>query len=67
VLFIGGIQLLCLSIIGSYLAHMYEEIKARPAYIVDEVLNEPSGRRAEGDEPERDAVRTTEPLSGPGP
>lgn len=67
VLFIGGIQLLCLSIIGSYLAHMYEEIKARPAYIVDEVLNEPSARRAEADEPERDAVRTTEPLSGPGP
>jgi len=66
VLFIGGIQLLCLSIIGSYLAHMYEEIKARPAYIVDEVLNEPSAR-AEGDEPEGGAVRTTEPLSGPGP
>lgn len=41
VLFLGGVQLLCLSIIGSYLAHMYEEVKNRPAYIVDEVLNPP--------------------------
>ncbi len=48
VLFIGGIQLLCLSIIGSYLAHMYEEVKNRPAYVVDEVLNPPEPpRRAE--------------------
>ena len=42
VLFIGGIQLLCLSIIGSYLAHMYEESKARPPYLVDEIVNPPS-------------------------
>jgi len=41
VLFIGGIQLLCLSIIGSYLAHMYEESKSRPAYIVEEIINPP--------------------------
>jgi dolichol-phosphate mannosyltransferase len=44
VLFLGGIQLLCLSIIGSYLAHMYEEIKNRPGYVVDEVLNPPQRR-----------------------
>jgi dolichol-phosphate mannosyltransferase len=43
VLFIGGIQLLCLAIIGSYIAHMYEEVKGRPAYIVDSVLNAPDG------------------------
>jgi dolichol-phosphate mannosyltransferase len=41
-LFVGGIQLLCLSIIGSYLAHIYEEVKARPPYLVDEILNPPS-------------------------
>jgi dolichol-phosphate mannosyltransferase len=44
VLFLGGIQLLCLSIIGSYLAHLFEEVKARPAYIVEEVLNPPEER-----------------------
>jgi dolichol-phosphate mannosyltransferase len=41
VLFIGGVQMICFSVIGSYLAHMYEEIKARPPYIVERVLNPP--------------------------
>lgn len=44
VLFIGGVQMICFSVIGSYLAHMYEEIKARPSYIVDRVLNPPRPR-----------------------
>jgi len=44
VLFIGGIQLICLSIVGSYLAHIYEEVKRRPAYIVESVLNRPPAR-----------------------
>jgi polyisoprenyl-phosphate glycosyltransferase len=41
ILFMSGVQLLCLSIIGSYLAHIYDEVKRRPAYIVDSVLNDP--------------------------
>jgi polyisoprenyl-phosphate glycosyltransferase len=40
VLFLGGIQLLCLSIIGAYLAGIYEEVKHRPAYIVDSVTRD---------------------------
>jgi dolichol-phosphate mannosyltransferase len=51
VLFLGGIQLLCLSIIGSYLAHMYAEVKARPAYLVDEILNAPGKRAQDEDAP----------------
>jgi dolichol-phosphate mannosyltransferase len=52
VLFLGGIQLLCLSIIGSYLAHMYEEGKNRPPYLVDEILNPPQRRQGPAeDEP----------------
>jgi len=47
ILFMGGIQLLCLAIIGSYIAHMYEEVKGRPAYIVDSVLNPPQGAALE--------------------
>ena len=42
ILFIGGIQLLCLAIIGSYLAHIYDEVKRRPPYIVDNIINAPS-------------------------
>jgi len=41
ILFIGGIQLLCLSIIGSYLAHIYDEVKKRPPFIVESILNLP--------------------------
>jgi polyisoprenyl-phosphate glycosyltransferase len=43
ILFIGGIQLLCLAIIGSYLAHMYEEVKHRPSFIVESIINPPPG------------------------
>jgi dolichol-phosphate mannosyltransferase len=42
ILFMGGVQLLCLSIIGSYLAHIYDEVKHRPPYIVESILNDPS-------------------------
>jgi dolichol-phosphate mannosyltransferase len=43
-LFLGGIQLLCLSIIGSYLEHIYDEVKHRPPYLVESILNHPSAR-----------------------
>jgi glycosyltransferase involved in cell wall biosynthesis len=53
-MFLGGIQFLCLAIIGSYLAHIYEEVKSRPSYIVDNVINPPRlkselSREADGD------------------
>ncbi len=44
ILFLGGAQLLCLSIIGSYLAHIYDEVKRRPPYIVENILNQPQPR-----------------------
>ncbi len=37
VLFMGGIQLLCLGIIGEYVARSYKESKRRPIYVVEEV------------------------------
>jgi dolichol-phosphate mannosyltransferase len=42
ILLLGGIQLLCLSVIGSYLAHIYDEVKRRPSFIVRDILNPPS-------------------------
>lgn len=45
-LFIGGIQLLCLSIIGEYLAKIFEEVKARPKYVIREILND-TGKNGE--------------------
>lgn len=40
ILFIGGIQLLCMGIIGQYLAKTYMEVKRRPHYIIAESSDE---------------------------
>lgn len=40
VIFIGGIQLLCVGILGQYLAKTYLEVKERPVYIVREASEE---------------------------
>lgn len=39
ILFLGGMQLLCLSIIGQYIGRIFEEIKQRPIYVLEDILN----------------------------
>jgi len=36
ILFIGGIQLFCIAILGEYIGRIYYEVKRRPHYIIDE-------------------------------
>jgi polyisoprenyl-phosphate glycosyltransferase len=63
ILFLGGIQLLCLAIIGSYLGHMYEEVKGRPAFVVESILNPPPGTEA----PPSTRMRRLADLEAPDP
>jgi dolichol-phosphate mannosyltransferase len=36
IVFIGGIQLIGIGIIGEYISRIYDNIRNRPLYIVDE-------------------------------
>jgi glycosyltransferase involved in cell wall biosynthesis len=37
--FLGGIQLLCFSIIGEYIGKIYSEVKSRPRFIIDKKID----------------------------
>jgi len=37
--FLGGIQILCIGILGEYMGKIYSEVKARPRYIISKIKN----------------------------
>lgn len=41
VLFLGGIQLLSLGVLGEYIARLFVEAKGRPVYVVDRIYGRP--------------------------
>jgi polyisoprenyl-phosphate glycosyltransferase len=49
VLFLGGVQLMSIGVLGRYLAHVHDQVLARPLYLVTRVVGPGSSERTEAD------------------
>ncbi|MDQ0583049.1 glycosyltransferase family 2 protein [Streptomyces rishiriensis] len=48
VLFMGGVQMLSLGVLGSYVGRTYNEVQGRPLYTVRQIISHDSQARADG-------------------
>jgi glycosyltransferase involved in cell wall biosynthesis len=50
VIYFGGVQLLTIGILGQYIGNLFDEVKRRPEYIVDEIIKQGRERAAKTSE-----------------
>jgi len=56
--FLGGMQLVAIGILGEYTGRIYDEVKERPPYIIDRFVNSPFERHAKAPTQGRNGTST---------